>query len=197
MQQTAKRKVGGAILAAALAFMLCPAMALAQEPDYDALLAEQKAAMARFASMDGEWRGTVTSTGPMGEIELTQTERVGTMAGGVSRLVEGRGYGPDGTLMFNAVAMITYDPLKDEYVMVSTARGMTARPWFEATEVGFRWGVNSGPMKITYDAVLKGGRWVEVGYTQMGDQPRQKFLEMELERIGDTSWPQEGIVGPQ
>ena len=197
MQQTAKRKMGGAIMAAALALSLWPAAAVAQMPDHEALQAEQQAAMQRFASMDGEWRGTVTSTGPMGEIDLTQTERVGTIAGGVARMIEGRGYAEDGTLMFNAVAMITYDPVRDEYVMVSTARGMTARPWFEATETGFRWGVNSGPMKISYEAVVQGDSWLETGYMQMGDQPKQKFLEMNLQRIGDTSWPREGHVGPE
>ncbi len=197
MRRTGKRAIGGAIMATTMALTIWSAGAVAQLPDYEALHAEQRTAMDRFAFMDGEWRGTVTSTGPMGEVALTQTERVGTMANRAARMIEGRGYAADGSLEFNAVAMITYDAFNNEYVMVSTARGMTSRPWFEVTEDGFRWGLESGPVKLSYEAIVKKGSWVEVGYMQMGDQTRQKFLEMKLERIGDTAWPQEGFVEPE
>ena len=189
--------VGAMMWGALLATLPIASSVSAQMPDLEAMQAEQQAAMERFAFMDGEWRGTAISTGQMGEVELAQTERVGTMAGGVARIIEGRGYGADGSLEFNAVAMITYDATADEYVMTSTARGMTARPWFKVTDDGFHWGVESGPMTFTYEAVVQNGTWVEIGYMQFGDQPRTKFLEMNLQRIGDTSWPAEGAVGPE
>lgn len=188
--------IGAVALGTALAIAPPSSSASAQMPDAAALRAEQREAMERFAFMDGEWRGTVSSTGPMGEVELTQTERAGTMAGGVVRIVEGRGYAADGSLEFNAVAMITFDPMADEYVMTSTAQGLAARPWFELTDDGFRWGFSSGPAKLSYEAVVQDGEWVEIGYMQIGEQPRRKFLEMRLERIGDTAWPAEGFVGP-
>ncbi|MEM6476444.1 MAG: DUF1579 domain-containing protein [Pseudomonadota bacterium] len=181
---------------AALSLTLAAPIA-AQAPDEKALLAEQRAAIAKSAAMDGEWRGTVTTTTPMGEITLTQTERVGTLAGGAVRMIEGRGYAEDGSLAFNAVAMITYDAMSDEYVMTTTARGFTGRPWFKATETGFEWGLDNGPVKMTYEAVIDGDDWTEIGYMQFGDAPRQKFLEMKLKRIGDTDWPAEGAVGPE
>lgn len=197
MRTNSTRIAATTLLALALALSPIPTSLAAQAPDTAAMQAEQRAAMERLAFMDGEWRGTVTSTGPMGETELTQTERVGTMASGVVRIVEGRGYAEDGTLEFNAVGMIAYDPMADEYVMTSTAQGFAARPWFKATDSGFEWGLTSGPMTFTYEAVVEGDSWVEIGYMKMGDQPRRKFLEMRLTRIGETAWPAEGIVGPE
>ncbi|WP_421992119.1 hypothetical protein [Qipengyuania sp.] len=177
--------------------LACAMPLSAQMPDAEAMRAEQRAAMEAFAFMDGEWRGTVTSQGPEGETVLTQTERVGTMAGGVVRIVEGRGYADNGDLEFNAVAMIAYDPMADEYVMTSTAQGFTARPWFRPTENGFEWGLTSGPVTFTYEAVVEDGRWAEDGYMQFGEEPRRKFLEMRLERVADSDWPGAGVVGPE
>lgn len=197
MAQRKYRLVASMTAAVAIGlFLPLPASVSAQDPAAEALKGEQRAAMERFAFMDGEWRGTVVSTGPMGEVALTQTERVGTMASGVVRIIEGRGYQADGTLAFNAVAMITYDTASDEYVMTTTAQGRVGRPWFRPTDTGFHWGFTTGPAKLTYEAVIENGVWTETGYMQIGEEPRTRFLEMRLERTGDSAWPAAGAVGP-
>ena len=185
----------GTILLAASAVLASPATA--QRPGEEALRAEQRAAMEAFAWTDGVWRGTAWSQTPQGEITLTQTERIGTMSDGTVRIIEGRGYGEDGELLFNAVAMIGFDPVADEYVMTTSAGGRTGRPWFKATETGFEWGFETGPAKIRYVAVHDDGSWSQEGFVTMGDAEPRKFLTMDLKCIGDTDWPGEGSIGPE
>ncbi|WP_373488121.1 DUF1579 domain-containing protein [Blastomonas sp.] len=188
------------VLATAIAMGLvsgAPVQAQNAVPVAEALIAEQRAAMARVGWMDGVWRGTVSSSGPEGDIELVQTERIGALAGGTVRLIEGRGYHADGGLAFNAVAMVTYDPAADEYVMTSTARGMTARPWFKATAEGFNWGIETGAVSISYFARHQDGVWTEEGFMAFAGQPKRRFLTMRLERVSDTDWPGVGTVGPK
>lgn len=182
---------------AALAALLgLAAPAAAQMPDLEALASEQRDAMGKFAWLDGEWRGTATVFGPGGSETLTQTERVGTMVGGTVRVVEGRGYDAQGNLLFNAFGTITYDAMRDRYVMATVARGMTAQPWFALVEGGFDWGIDAGPVKITYETRLVDGVWIETGFQQFGAGERVKTIEMRLERIGDSDWPAAGAVGP-
>ena len=182
--------------------LACTALAIAapvsaQMPDEGALVAEQQEAMAAFGWMDGTWQGTVTSQTPQGEITLTQTERVGTISNGTVRMIEGRGYAEGGELEFNAAAMIVYDPETDEYGMMASARGRATQPWFRVTEGGFEWGFEAGPAKISYTANYADDVWSEEGFIAFGDAPPQKFLEMRLERTGETDWPAAGAVEPE
>ncbi len=190
------RVAGLAFAGWALVLAAPPLWAQVGEPDSAALIAKQRAALDQFAWMDGVWRGTVTSASPQGTIELVQTERVGTMAGGTMRVIEGRGYGADGALAFNAAATITYDAVSGQFIMSSTARGMTARPWFKTTADGFEWGLESGPVSISYIARHKDGEWVEEGFMAFPGQPKRPFMTMRLKRVGSTDWPGAGTIGP-
>jgi len=172
------------------------APAAAQMPNEEMLVAKQQEAMEAFAWMDGTWQGSVTTRTPEGEITLTQTERVGTIANGTVRLIEGRGYSQQGELEFNAVAMIAFDAMADEYVMTANARGMTTRPWFKATDSGFEWGFEAGPAKISYVAAYADGVWSEEGFVAFGENAPMKILDMRLERTGDSDWPAAGAVEP-
>src|SRR5450631_3175654 len=84
--------------------------ALAQgRPDPAALLAAQKEAMKAFAAMDGVWRGPAWTILPSGEKHtITQTERIGPFLDGSVKVIEGRGYDSDGSVTFNAFAIISY-----------------------------------------------------------------------------------------
>ena len=197
MKKQALRIAGLALAGWGAALAATPLLAQAGEPDSAALIAKQRAALDQFAWMDGVWRGTVTSATPEGTIALVQTERVGTMAGGTMRVIEGRGYGADGALAFNAAATITYDAASGQFIMSSTARGMTARPWFKTTADGFEWGLESGPVRISYVARHKDGTWIEDGFMEMPGQPKRQFMTMRLTRVGSTDWPGAGVIGPQ
>jgi len=172
---------------------------LAQRPpDPKVLVAAQREKMAPLAYMDGVWRGQATTTLPSGEIHnITQTERIGSFLDGSVRVIEGRGYEPDGRVAFNAFAVISYDPAKQGYTMRSYAQGRVGDFVITPTSDGFVWEIPAGPMTIRYTAVVKDGKWREVGDRIMPGQPPVRFFEMNLVRIGDTDWPGAGAISPK
>src|SRR5262245_9779510 len=90
--------------------LVAAAPSAAQFPDPAARIAAQREAMTRLAFMDGVWRGPAWTLSPAGRSELIQTERIGTFLDGSVRVIEGRGYMPDGSVGFNALGVISYDP---------------------------------------------------------------------------------------
>lgn len=166
-------------------------------PDPAALQEAQRAAMKKLAFMDGTWRGTAWTKEPSGaEHTLVQTERVGTFLDGMVRVIEGRGYDAHGAVAFNALGVISYSPDRRAFNMRSYAMGFSGDCVVTATDDGFEWEMQYGPMKQRYTATFRNGKWHEVGERMIGDLEPVKFFEMTLERIGDTDWPSGGAVGP-
>lgn len=173
--------------------------ALAQpgRPDPEKLLAAQRGAMMKLAMLDGTWRGEAWMVSPDGSRHsLTQTERVGPMLDGALRVIEGRGYEADGTLAFNAFAVISFDGAKSAYSMRSHAMGNAGDFPVTVTADGFQWEIAAGPMTIRYTAVVKDGVWTETGTRQAPGQEPVEFFGMTLRRLGDTEWPAGGAVAP-
>lgn len=161
--------------------------------------AEQRDALAALSFMDGEWRGQAVSYGPGGvRTELIQTERVGPLLGGSVRVVEGRGYDPNGATAFNALGVISWNETEDRYEFSAWANGRHGIYDLQRTDSGFVWEVPAGPdAVIRYNATVQDGVWHEVGdYVREGGQP-MRFFEMTLTRIGDSAWPGAGAVSPQ
>lgn len=153
-------------------------------------IAAQRDAMARFANLDGTWRGQASMTLPNGQKhEITQTERVGPFLDGAVKLVEGRGYEADGKVSFNALGVISYDPATRVYTMHSNAQGRTGNFVLTPIADGFSWEIPAGPMTIKYTATVKDGTWREVGDRIMPGKEPVRFFDMTLKRIGATSWP--------
>ncbi|HEY6146748.1 MAG TPA: DUF1579 domain-containing protein, partial [Thermoanaerobaculia bacterium] len=96
-----RHRLAATLLLAAAAL---PAAVFAQaRPDPAALIAAQKEAMASLAFMDGVWRGPAWTILASGEKHnITQTERIGPFLDGSVKVIEGRGYDPDGKVTFNA-----------------------------------------------------------------------------------------------
>jgi hypothetical protein len=188
-------------LLVATLFMMATTSELASaQPGFDpsAAISAQKAAMTSLAFMDGTWRGTASTVLPSGEKHsLTQTERIGTFLDGSVRVIEGRGYNEDGTVGFNAFAIISWDPDKKTYNMRSYAMGRAGDFPLTATPDGFSWEIPAGPSTIRYTAVIKDGTWHEIGERITAGKEPVRFLEMNLQRVGDTDWPAGGTVGPK
>lgn len=187
------------LLCAAGIVTLAASVAAAQpgRPDPTRLLAAQREAMAKLATLDGTWRGEAWMVVAGGQKHvLTQTERVGTMLDGAVRVVEGRGYEADGTLSFNAFGVISFDPAKGAYSMRSHAMGNSGDFPVTVTADGFSWEIPAGPMTIRYTAVVKDGTWVETGERLQPGKDPVPFYGMTLKRLGDTDWPSGGAVAP-
>ena len=167
-------------------------------PDPAKLIAAQQEALARLAFMDGVWRGTAWTLLPSGEKHtITQTERIGPFLDGSVKVIEGRGFDPDGKVTFNAFGTVSYHPATKAYSLHSHAMGNVGDFALTPQPDGFIWEIPAGSMTLRYTAIIKGGTWFEVGdRIQAGKEP-VRFFEMTLKRLGDTTWPADGAVPPR
>jgi hypothetical protein len=177
--------------AAAVALMLAAVPAVAQGPyDPASRIAAQREAMARLAFLDGVWRGPAWSRTPQGRREMIQAERIGPMLDGSTKVMEGRGYAADGSVAFNALGVVSFDPVTRRYSLTSWAMGYSGTFPLTLTETGYVWEAPAGPGAIVrYTAVVQGDSWHEYGERIAGDAPPERTVELNLRRIGDTGWP--------
>lgn len=181
------------------ALLLTPsAGAWSQMPDNSAMKAKQAEKMKSLSWLDGEWRGEATITMPGGDLKIVQTERIGPMLDGGAKVIEGRGYSPDGSLAFNALGIVTYDAFADKYEIHSFNDGRTGIFPLQVTANGYNWQTPAGPSaSIQYIVTYENGLWLESGSYVMKDMPPRKFIEMRLKRVGDTNWPLTSPLGPK
>jgi hypothetical protein len=169
-----------------------------QSSDPHTLIAAQKAAIAKVTMLEGEWRGTASMTMPDGTVHhFIQTERIGPMLDGSLRVIEGRSYDDEGHTVFNAFAVISYDPGTQVYTMHSYAQGRAGNFKFVPTANGYHWEIPAGPITIRYAAVIKDGPLTEAGERMVPGQMPVKFFNMELTRLGASSWPAADPVSPR
>jgi hypothetical protein len=159
------------------------------------VMAAQREAMVRLAAMDGIWRGPAWTILQSGEKHnITQTERIGPFLDGAVKVMEGRGYDADGKVTFNAFGTVSYDPASKVYTLHSHAMGRVGDFPLTLTPEGYVWEIPAGPMTIRYTAVIKDGKWREVGDQLMPGKDPVRFFEMNLVRVGNTDWPAAGVI---
>jgi hypothetical protein len=185
--------------ALAMATMAVSLTALGQgRTDPAALIAAQREAMVPLAYMDGVWRGPAWTILESGEKHnIMQTERIGPLLDASVKVIEGRGYGADGKVGFNAFGIISYSPEKRGYVLHSYAMGRVGDFVLTPTADGYVWEIPAGPMTIRYTAVIKDGTWREVGDRIIRGKDPARFFEMNLKRVGVTNWPAAGAIPPK
>jgi len=176
--------------------LLAVAPAAAQhQQDPAALIAAQRQAMMPLARMDGVWRGPAWSINQAGRRELMQTERIGTFLDGSVRVIEGRGYNADGSVGFNALGIVSFNPATNSYTISSWAMGRGGVFPFRPTAGGYEWEVPAGPgMTIRYTATVTADTLREVGFLSREGAPPVQIFEMNLRRVGTTDWPGAGAV---
>jgi hypothetical protein len=167
-------------------------------PDPAKLIAAQQEGMVKLSYMDGIWRGPAWTILQSGEKHaITQTERIGPFLDGSVKVIEGRGYDPDGKVSFNAFGTISYNPATLAYTLHSYAQGNVGDFVLTLAADGYVWEIPAGPMTIRYTAVVKDGAWREVGDQIMPGKEPIRFFEMNLKRVGDTQWPAAGAINPR
>jgi len=174
--------------------LLVPLLAIATLAHANELTDAQRAALAPLAPFDGTWRGPAQVLRPEGWTTITQTERVGPMLDGSLRVIEGRGYGPDGKMHFNAFAVLSYDVMAKQFHFKSNAEGREGDFPLEVSPGGFAWTIQAGPARIRYVATVKDGVWHEIGERLVEGQPPMRIFEMHLQRLGNTGWPADNPV---
>ena len=183
--------------AAALILAAAPLSGAAAQVADPAMLDAERVAIAKLGWMDGTWRGPASTMTPGGEHKVTQTERIGTMLGGTIRVIEGKGYNPDGTPGFNAFGVVSYNPATRAYALHSYAQGYAGDFKLTLTADGYVWEIPAGPMTIRYTATVAGTTWHEVGDRIVPGQAPQRIFDMMLTRVGDSDWPGAGGMAPK
>ncbi len=169
-----------------------------ERPNPATLIAAEREAMQRLSFMDGVWRGPAWTILPSGEKHnITQTERIGPFLDGSVKVIEGRGYDPDGRVTFNAFGTISYNPATSVYTLHSYAQGNAGDFVLKPAPDGYVWEIPAGPVTIRYTATIKDGAWLEVGDRIIPGKEPVRFFEMRLKRVGDTNWPAAGAVSPK
>lgn len=143
-----------------------------------------------FDFMFGEWTGTATGSSQSGPYEVVQTERVGPMLGGDVVVVNGTGYGDDGTAQFEALGIISRTPDGSGWQMTSWSGGRQGTFPLTLDGTDYSWELPAGPdAKMVYSATIDGDDWTSVGtYVREGMNPVETF-RMTLTRAGGTGWP--------
>lgn len=151
-----------------------------------------------LAFMFGEWVGPAAGVGPDRQpYKITQTERVGPMLDGDVVVVEGAGFGSDGSRPFNALAVISRTAQGEGWEIRSYAQGRAGTFPFEITDTGYVWSIPAGPgAKVRYTATISDDRWDQVGAFVSANGPPVKIFEMSLKRRGPSAWPGDGAVKP-
>ena len=168
--------------------------AQAANPD---VIASEKAAITDLAWMNGNWRGEASTSTPSGMHSVIQTERIGDLLGGTVKLLEGKGFNADGSVVFNAFGVISFDAEKKTYSLHSYAMGREGSFPMERTSTGYVWSIPAGPSTIRYTATLHEGIWTEVGDRIVDGKPPMRFFEMNLKRLGTSDWPTNGSLSPK
>jgi len=186
-------------VALALTIIGVSLVSTAQErPSPAALIAAQRDAMVPLAYLDGAWRGPAWTILPSGEKRsFTQTERIGPFLDGSVKVIEGRGYDPDGKVTFNAFGTIYFNPATEAYTFHSHAMGNVGDVALTLTPNGYTWEIPAGLLTIRYTAVIKDGTWSAVGDRITPGKDAARFFEMSLKRVSDTDWPAGGAISPK
>lgn len=159
-------------------------------------IAAERKAMEALAILDGIWRGEAQVDSRPGK--LVHTERAGPLLDGGIRLIEGHSYDSAGKSAFNALGIISYDPVQHSYSMHSYAMGFAADFPMEVRPDGYSWTLPQAPGgPVRYTATVKGDQWVEIGERTTGQGAPAKVFEMRLRRIAAGGWPNGGAVPPR
>src|SRR5438552_1734145 len=153
-----RNRVAVFVLLLMMAGVSLSVLAQGARPDPATLIAAQRDAMAPLAYMDGVWRGPAWTLLPSGEKHtITQTERIGPFLDGSVKVIEGRGYDPNGKVTFNAFGTISYNPATKVYTLHSHAQGYVGDFVLALTADGYVWEIPAGPATIRYTAIIQDG----------------------------------------
>jgi hypothetical protein len=188
-----------------IALLCCCAAALPSSPaaaqgrpNPEALLKAQREAMKPLSFIEGVWRGEASTLRDGKWHSIVQAERMGPMLGDTVKVIEGRGYEPDGRTSFNALGIVSYNPATKAYTIRSYAMGLAGDFPLTPRADGFVWETPAGPGAIIrFTATVRNGTWHEVGERIAGDSPPVKTFEMRLRRLGPTTWPVGEPVAPR
>ncbi len=145
----------------------------------------QKIAMEKFRFLVGKWSGEAVVINSQGkELRLTQTEDVQFRLGGLILVVEGTGRDEKGELVFNALAVISFDQDSGTYKIRAWNAGSTVETEIKTDGKSFVWGFERNPVSVIDKMTLdEQGRWSETSDSVMTGGRKVHSVRMLLSKI--------------
>ena len=101
---------------------------------------------------------------------------------GLVLLIEGKGTGADGKVVFSALATISFDDASHTYRFRAYNGGHYLDTELTVLADGFSWGFSAGPAHIVNTMHLTGkGEWQEATEVTVGNDPPHRSMEMLLQ----------------
>ncbi|HEY3404046.1 MAG TPA: DUF1579 family protein [Ohtaekwangia sp.] len=148
-----------------------------------------KEKMKIFAGWEGHWQGEGAMQMGPGEPKKSKVdEQITYKLDGMVLLVEGLGKASDGSIVHQALGVISYDQGTNEYKFKTYLRdGKSGDAWLKPTgENKFQWGLDiPGRGKIRYSINIDTAKktWNEIGEFSQDGTTWMKFFEMSLTKV--------------
>ncbi|MEO5858055.1 MAG: hypothetical protein ABIR33_03810 [Pyrinomonadaceae bacterium] len=143
-----------------------------------------KAEMKKLDKLVGQWKGSGwIQQGPNRET-FAGTENVQSKVQGLAILIEGKFSNPEGKVIHETLAAMSFDPKVGNYRMKTyLASGISGEYDFKAVGENFEWGFEAGGMTIKYTITATASTWQEVGEYSRDAKTWTKFFEMKLDKV--------------
>jgi hypothetical protein len=156
----------------------------------DAGIAEQKEAISKLDKSVGTWRGSGwMMLGPSQRAEFDQTESIEKKLDGTLLLIEGNGRDKQdpSRVVHDALAVMSYDPAKKQYVFSTYANGRHLEVPAEVNDKGFVWGFDMPYGRVRFTLEFSADTWHEIGeISRDGGKTWMKNFEMTLKKEGSA-----------
>ncbi len=155
--------------------------ASAQDP---ALAELKRTELKKLEKMVGQWKGSGwIQQGPKRDT-FTGTETVQSKVGGLATMIEGKFANPEGKIIHETLAIISYDEkLKTDRMRTYLASGLSGDFDFRVLPDAYEWGFDVGPGTIKYTIKINATTWYEIGeFSRDGGKTWMQIFQMKLER---------------
>lgn len=145
----------------------------------------QRAEVKKLESMIGQWKGSGWILQGEKRETFTGTETVQRKIDGLALLVEGKFSTPQGKIIHETLAILSYNAKNSKYVFRTyLASGMSGEHDFRIVSDGFEWGFQSPAAgTIRYTIKTANDVWFEVGEYSKDGKTWVKFFEMTLQKV--------------
>jgi len=146
--------------------------------------AVHKAALEKLKFLEGKWKGEATITTAQGEtIKIVQTEDVQYKLEGTVMLIEGTGRDAQGKIVFNALAVVSFEPATKIYRIRAWNNGNSVETELKVGKETFEWGFDMGLAKVAHKMSSdEKGRWSGLSEAKTPDGKTVHSIRMLLSR---------------
>jgi hypothetical protein len=156
----------------------------------EAGIAEQKDAIAKLDRTVGTWHGTGwMMLGPSQRAEFNQTEIIEKKLDDTLLLIQGNGRAEQdpNRVVHDALAVMSYDPAKKQYLFSTYANGRHLEVPAEVNEKGFIWGFDMPYGRVRFTLEFSADTWHEIGeISRDGGKTWMRNFEMTLTKEGSA-----------